>query len=63
MAVKDIPTLPGYGGVVHKVALLCQVKILCNPYSYRYRENMGPSSVLSPTILSSSKPALAFKKM
>lgn len=28
MAVKDIPTLPDYGGVVHKVALLCLVKIL-----------------------------------
>lgn len=28
MAVKDIPTLPGYGGIVPKVALVCLVKIL-----------------------------------
>lgn len=28
MAVKHIPTLPGYGGIVPKVALVCLVKIL-----------------------------------
>lgn len=28
MAVKDIPTLPGYREVVHNVALLCLVKTL-----------------------------------